>query len=145
MKVILTQNVARLGNKGDIVEVSEGYARNFLLKKNLAREATKGALKDTLNKKETKEKAKDEAIAQKLILAKKLKEEGLVLNLNKNKSGQLFEKIDKAKLVKIIKEKYGVNIKEGEIVFEDTVKSVGDFEFGLKIAGNKFEVDLKIE
>ena len=145
MKVLLLQNVARVGNKDDIVEVSEGYARNFLIKKGFAREVGAGVEKDILQKKQIKERQKSEELQKEIDFVLQHKEKALVLKLKANDQGHLFEKIDKKKLAILLSERSGAKFSEKDINFEAPIKSLGEYEINIKLAGKSFKFLLELQ
>jgi large subunit ribosomal protein L9 len=125
MKVILLKDVKGQGKKGEIKNVSDGYARNFLLKKNLAVEATPG----NLSALEAQKKKKKEEVQQELEEAKKLKEtiESITVEL-KAKSGdggRLFGSITSKQIAEQLKKKHKLDIDKRKIDLTDPIRSLG--------------------
>ncbi len=143
MKVILIQNVARLGNKGDVVDVSEGYARNYLIKNNLAKEASKSAIQGNEMSKKKKAERQEEIMRKKFAFVKATSTDPLQINLRANDKGHLFEKLDKKKLVKIISEKAAADFSEKEVLLDEPIKELGRYSLAVLLSGKK--LDLKIE
>lgn len=142
MKVILKENVPNVGVKGEVKEVSDGYARNFLLAKNLAEAATPEALLKA-------EKFKNQAEAEKAKLVKKQQENkaklsGIVLEFTSaaNEDGKLFGSIAQLDILAELKKK-GIEIIESDISLAEPFKAVGEFE--LEILGTKIKVKIKAE
>ncbi len=145
MKVILLQNVARLGNKDDVVEVSEGYARNFLIKNSLAKELSPGALKDLSAKKEAKRAKKEKELQKEIDFLLKYKEQPLLLKLKANEKGHLFEKLDAKKISKLLSDLSSANFSEKSIVLDAPIKELGSYELSVKIDNKTFKILLELK
>ncbi len=142
VKVILLKDVDNLGKKFDVKEVRLGYARNFLLPKNLVRLATEENLRwlenqlDKVRKKAEKELAEIQKIAERL--------EGLEVNfeVKLGEKGELFESINSSKISKRLKE-MGFDIKRNQILLESPIKKMGEFPVKISFPHN-LEVEIKI-
>lgn len=132
MKVILKQTIESLGEEGDIVEVKDGYARNFLLPKNLVEAATAGALK---NREQNLQriKAKAEKLHQEsLDKASKIEALGAIsIDAKAGESGKLFGAITTKRLAELILEQSSIEVDRRNITLEKPINHVG--EFGLKV------------
>lgn len=130
MKVVLLENVKKLGNKNDIKEVSTGYAKNFLFPQKLAVVATPQLIKqaeiNTQREQEQKEKLKAEA--QKI--AKDIKDKRFVIKMKAGEEGQLFEAVSIKKISEKIKEN-GFEIDEKQIEIGEPIKKIGEFKVKL--------------
>lgn len=135
MKVILKQNVESLGEEGDIVEVANGYARNFLLPKNLVEIATKGALKNR-EQNIQRIKAKAEKLHQEALdraaKIEALKE--LAIEAKAGESGKLFGAITTKKLAELILEKSSIEVDRRNISLEKPINHVGEFGIMIKVS-----------
>lgn len=120
MKIILLQDIKNLGQTGDIKEVADGYARNFLIPRKLAETATKEAIGKAIEKKQETEKMKNRKTEELKNLAKKLEGEEIVIKA-KEKSGKLFGSIGR----KEIAENLGNEISEDMIELEENIKETG--------------------
>lgn len=132
MKVILLKDDKKLGKKGDVINASDGYARNFLFPKNIAKEATESSLHILNNQKENERKQKlaELEAAQKLaadLKGKEIKIEGKV-----GDNGKLFGAITSKEVAKKIKELYKIDIDKKKIVM-DTIKVAGGYEIEVKL------------
>ncbi len=143
MKVILIKPVARLGNKGDLVEVSEGYARNYLIKNGLAKEASKKNIESIKKQEEAKERQKEALKNKKLEFLSQYKNNALEINLPANEHGHLFEKLDAKKLAQILQEKSRLEFNKSEIKM-NTIKEVGEYEVELNIFGTKTKIVINV-
>jgi large subunit ribosomal protein L9 len=131
MKIILLQDVKTLGKKGDVKDVSEGYARNFLISKKLAQIATEGAVKNVEAKKAQKnafEKANLEKLRE---LAEKLKDRRIVLE-SREKKGKLFGSI-LAKDIALELKKENLEISEKSIILKETIKKIGEYKIEIRL------------
>ncbi|QCX33618.1 50S ribosomal protein L9 [Caloramator sp. E03] len=133
MKVILKQDVKGLGKKGDIVNASDGYARNFLFPKNLAMEATEGTIKDYQIKKESEAKKKLKELQEAQELAKKISQLTLTLKVKAGENGKLFGSITSKDISEALKNQYGYQIDKKKIVLNEAIKVAGSYDVEVKI------------
>ena len=133
MKVILLQDVKGKGKKGQMFEVSDGYARNFMLPKKIAIEATPDAINTMrMNDKATQERiAKEKAEA--LALSKQLRELTLVVKAKGGGAGRLFGSVTNQEIADALKAKTGITLDKRKIVISDTIKSVGTYTVNCKL------------
>ena len=133
MKVILLQDVKGKGKKGQMIEVSDGYARNFMLPKKMAIEATTDAINTMrMNDKATQERiAKEKAEA--LALSKQLRELTLVVTAKGGGAGRLFGSVTNQEIADALKAKTGITLDKRKIVIADTIKSVGTYTVTCKL------------
>ena len=126
MKVILTQDVKGKGKKGQMIEVSDGYARNFMLPKKLAIEATADAINTMkMNDKATQERIAREK-AEALETSKKLRAMTLVVKAKGGGAGRLFGAVTNAEIASAL-EKQGIKLDKRKIVLNETIKNVGTY------------------
>jgi large subunit ribosomal protein L9 len=132
MKVLLKQDVAKIGKKGQILDVKEGYARNFLIPGGLAVEASGGAMKQIEEEKRASDrhKAKEKEEAQ--DLAKKIEAVSILLKHKAGDEGRLFGSITSAEVAEALKQK-NFNIDKKKIVLEEPIRLVGDYEVKIKL------------
>lgn len=132
MKVILLQDVKKIGKKGEVINASDGYARNFLFPRKLAEEATDANLHILNNKiaNERKKKLEEMEAAQKL--AKELKGKEIKITSKTGEGGKLFGAITSKDVAALIKKEYGVEIDKKKIVM-DTIKVAGGYEIEVKL------------
>ena len=132
MKVILTQDVKGKGKKGQMIEVSDGYARNFMLPKKLAIEATADAINTMrMNDKATQERIAREK-AEALATSKKLREMTVVVKAKGGGAGRLFGSVTNAEIADALA-KQGVKLDKRKIVLNETIKSVGTYTATCKL------------
>ena len=132
MKVILLQDVKGKGKKGQMIEVSDGYARNFMLPKKLAIEATADAINTMkMNDKATQERIAREK-AEALETSKKLRAMTLVVKAKGGGAGRLFGAVTNAEIASAL-EKQGVKLDKRKIVMNENIKSVGTYTVTCKL------------
>lgn len=132
MKVILLQDVPGIGKKYDIKNVSNGYARNFLIPRKLAQIATTQSIQSIEKQKKQKEQEKE---VQKDILGKNIETlENLTISVTEKASekGHLFAGIDKEKISKILKEQKQIDIPVDIIELEKPIKEIGEYKIKVK-------------
>ena len=132
MKVILLQDVKGKGKKGQMLEVSDGYARNFMLPKKIAIEATADAINTMrMNDKATQERiAKEKAEA--LATSKKLREMTVVVKAKGGGAGRLFGSVTNAEVADALA-KQGIKLDKRKIVLNETIKNVGTYTATCKL------------
>lgn len=139
MRVIILQDIDNLGKKYEVKEVKNGYARNFLIPKGLAKIATKEALKEIELQKEIEQKRAEEELNEAQALAVSVEGQAITIPVKIGEKGQLFESITSQKIHEALK-KSGFNVKKNQIEFSEPIKDLG--EFPVKI---KFEHNLEVE
>lgn len=125
MKVILAQDVDKLGRKGDVVAVADGYARNYLVPKGLALQATKGALREAevmrRAREEVERKRKEAAAAKVSILAS----QPIYISARAGEGGRLFGSVTKADIARAIKEQLEEDVDRHDVRLEDPIRNLG--------------------
>ena len=146
MKVILLQDVKGKGKKGQMLEVSDGYARNFMLPRKLAMEATPDAINTMrMNDKAAADKAARER-AEAMETAKKLKELTLVVTARGGGAGRLFGSVTNQEIADALKAKTGIALDKRKIVISDPIKNVGTYTVTCKLGyENSAPLTVKIE
>lgn len=142
MRVILLQDVKDLGKKGDIKNVSDGFARNFLLPKKLVKIATRGAILELENIKKTQETkaTKDLKKTQKTVSA--LDGYELVFKEKQEKIGKLYAALTPTQIASALK-KAGFNVSKNNIKFEESIKELGEYDVYLEFNHN-LEAKIKV-
>lgn len=133
MKVILKQDVKGLGKKGDVVNTSDGYARNFLFPKGLAVEATEGKIKEQQAQKANEAKKKSQELQEAKEIAKKLSEVVLTLKVKTGENGKLFGSITSKDISEALKNQYGYDIDKKKIVLDEAIKVAGIYKVEVKV------------
>ena len=137
MKVILQQDVKGQGKKGEMIEVSEGYGRNFLLPRKLAVPATADAI-NTMNLKEKARKAEEARLkAEAEEIAGKLQNCPVKLSAKAGNGGKLFGAVTGKEIAGALKEQFGMEIDGKKLVLDQPIKSFGSYEVKAKLG---FEV-----
>ncbi len=133
MKVILLQDVKGKGKKGQMLEISDGYARNFLLPRKLAVEATADAVNTKkMNDKAAAEKAAKER-AEALEISKQLREMTLVVTAKGGGAGRLFGSVTNQEIADALKAKSGITLDKRKITISDPIKNVGTYTVQCKL------------
>ena len=133
MKVILTQDVKSQGKKGQLVEVSDGYARNFLLPKKLAVIATAENL-NTMKLQEKARKAQEAAEkAEAEATAKKLKDLTVNIAAKAGEGGRLFGAVTAKEVSEALAQQHGVNIAKTKLVLDEPIKACGGYQIKAKL------------
>ncbi len=140
MKVIFSTDVRGQGKKGEMKEVSDGYARNYLIPRGLAAEATA----DNINAMKLKEKAKAAQIAREKALAednaKKLEGVQVLIRARAGSSGKLFGAVTSQEISDALKEQFGIDIEKNKIVQAEPIKTFGSYtvkaKLGYEVSGS---------
>ena len=133
MKVILQQDVKGQGKKGEMIEVSEGYARNFLLPRKVAILATPDAV-NTMNLREKARRAEEAANrAAAAETAKKLADCTVKLVAKGGENGKLFGAVTGKEISEALQEQYGLDVAKQKIVVNEPIKSFGEYELKVKL------------
>lgn len=133
MKVILLQDVKKIGSKGDVLNVAEGYARNFLFPRKLAVEATEGHLKELSQKKASEEKKKLQILEEARQLGVKLEALNIKITTKVGEGGRLFGSITSKDIADSLKAQHKIDIDKKKIVLENPFKSLGTYTVTIKL------------
>lgn len=144
MKVILKADVRGKGKKGQMIEVAEGYARNFLMPKGLAVLATADAVNTMRLQEKAKAKADAEAKAAATEIAKKLKGMQVKVVSKGGEGGKLFGAVTGREISAALKEQHGVDIDSKKLVLDEPIKSFGSYQvkakLGFEISGTVYVI-----
>ena len=132
MKVVLKEDVKKLGSKGDVVEAADGYARNYLMPRGLAVEATPQKIKELKEKEAKKNRLESEKREDAEKLKSKLESEKFVLKVKAGDSGRLFGSVNTKDIAEAASEK-GYDIDKRKIELDDSIKSLGMHTVPVKI------------
>lgn len=144
MKVILLQDVKGQGKKGQLLEVSDGYARNFLLPRKLAQEATADNINTMkMNDKALQEKRQKER-EQAIALSKQLKEMKLVVTARGGGAGRLFGSVTNAEIAEALAKQKNIQLDKRKIVLDEPIKNVGTYTVRCKL-GYEVTAELTVE
>lgn len=133
MKVVLLEDVKSLGKKGDIVEVSEGYARNFIIPKKKGVEANQENLNTLKLQKANEEKIAKEKLEAAKELATKLNEASVSLTIKGGKDGRTFGSVSSKEIEEAIKSQLGLEIDKKKLVIAEPIKTFGNHEVKVKL------------
>lgn len=146
MKLILSKDVKGLGKKGELVNVSDGYARNFLLPKGLAVEATDGNMK-ILKEKKTSQKLKEkQELEEAKALAKKIENSPIEISAKAGEGGRLFGSVTSKDLAEELNKKHKIKVDKRKIVLSDPIRELGSRYVEIKIQSGvvaKLKVNIK--
>jgi len=145
MKLILISDVPQLGVKGDVVEVSEGYGRNYLLPKHLAVKASAGALKSAEALQRARREADRRAFEEAESVAKTLVGTRVVVAARAGDEGRLFGSVTQTDIVEGVQKFTGVELDKGQIHLTEPIKSIGLYEIRVKLhADVEFPLSLDV-
>ena len=133
MKVILLEDVKSLGKKGELVDVSEGYARNFLLKKKLGVEATAKNKNDLKLQKQHAEKVALEKLEDAKAFAEELKEKTIKVSIKTGANGRSFGSVSTKELAQAAKDQLGYDLDKKKMLLPEPIKSPGIFNLPIKL------------
>lgn len=146
MKVILKQDFKNLGKKDQIIDVNNGYARNFLLPKGIAVEATPAAINEAKSKQKAAEHRKEVELEEAKALAKKISELTVVVTSKAGGSGKLFGSITAKDIVSELEKQHKVSIDKKMLVLPEPIKTLGVTEVEVKVyAGVSGKLKVKVE
>ena len=134
MKVILKQDVNKIGKAGEILEVYDGYGRNYLIARGLAEEGTPSKIRENEEFKKT-QKVKDD---KKLKLAeeakKKISGKVVSIKVNAGEGGKLFGSVTTAQIAEAVSALYGISVDKKDVKMEDAIKQAGSYQFKIRLA-----------
>lgn len=133
MKVILLEDVKSLGKKGDVVNINDGYARNFILPKKLGVEANNKNMNDLKLQKAKEEKIAKEQLEAAQAFAKEMEEDVVVVSIKAGEGGRTFGSVSSKEIAQSYKEQRGKEIDKKKIVLPEPIRSFGVFEVGVKL------------
>ena len=133
MKVILQQDVKKVGSKGDIVEVSEGYGRNFLLPKKLAVEATAANLETAKQKANSAARKKQQATDEARLLAAQLEKVSVKVAVRIGEGGKLFGSVTGKDVADALLAEHGIEVDRRKIALKGEVTGTGEYEAVIKV------------
>lgn len=146
MKVILLKDVKGSGKAGDVLNVADGYARNFLLAKGLACEANAKNMNELQGKQAAKQHKIDVEKADNEAIAAKLKDKKIEIKAKAGQGGRLFGAVTASTISDKIKELYNINIDKKKINLNGEIKSYGDFTANIKLSqGVSFSLKISVD
>lgn len=142
MKVILLQEVKKLGRKGEVIEVSEGYARNYLLPQKLAAPATASNVNAAEQQKGAEAHKAKKQLDEAKLYAAQLAKLSVTVAVKTGEGGKLFGSVTSKDVADALKEQHGIDLDKRKIEIKDAVKNLGTFPVTIKLHP---EVSTKIE
>lgn len=133
MKVILNKDVKSLGQKGQVVEVADGYARNYLFPRGLAKEATAGNLKELEQLKKKEERKKQEELENAKELARKIEGKVLKFTAKVGDNGKLFGSITSKEIAEHLEKQFNVKVDKRKVELAENIKSLGSYPVAVRI------------
>lgn len=133
MKIILLQDEKKLGKKGDIIEVSEGYARNFILPKKLGVEANAQNLNDWKLRRANEEKKAQQVLDAAKDLAAQLEGKQVVVKMKAGEGGRVFGSVSTKEIAAACKEQHGIELDKKKLQLADNLKTFGTYEVAVKL------------
>lgn len=133
MKIILLQDVKGLGKKGEIANVAEGYARNFLLPRGLAREASEGALRGLEATRKLEQAQRDREVRAATAIKNKLQGQKVPLRVRVGEGGKLFGSITTKDVAAALTQLAGTEIDKKKIELKDTIKALGIYPVTVRL------------
>ena len=133
MKIILSKDVKSLGKKGDVVEVSDGYARNYILPRKLGIEASNKNMNDLKLQRAKQEKIAQEQLEKAQEFARAMEEDEVVLSIKAGEGGRTFGSVSSKEIAQGYKDQCGREIDRKKIVLPEAIKSFGVFEVAVKL------------
>ena len=135
MKVIFLADVKGKGQRGEVKEVSTGYAQNFLIKKNLAKEATKQAINELKGKQKSEEKAQAELLAEAKAVKVKLEQESTLVQFSEKvgPDGRTFGSITSKKISEELNKQFGIKLDKRYIKLDHPIRTIGLIEIPVKL------------
>lgn len=133
MKVILLENIKGVGKKDEVINASDGYARNFLLPKGLAVEANAENMSKLNNKKEAASFKKDVEKQKAEELAKKIKGIMLKVKVKAGENGKIFGGVTAKEISENLKEQYNFDVDKKKVDLKETIKTLGEFNVPIKL------------
>lgn len=133
MKVILLQDVKSLGKKGEIVNVSDGYARNMILPKKLGVEATGKNLNDLKLQNQHAQKVAQENLEQAQKMAENLNDKIVEVKIKAGDNGRVFGSVSTKEIAEAAKKQFDLELDKKKLVLADPIKALGTYEVGVKL------------
>ncbi|CAM3941209.1 50S ribosomal protein L9 [Mesobacillus zeae] len=133
MRVIFLKDVKGKGKKGEVKNVADGYAQNFLLKQGLASEATNSAMSSLQAQKKKEEKLAEEELQQAKALKEKIENLTVELSAKSGEGGRLFGSITSKQIAEELQKKHGIKLDKRKIELEDAIRSLGVTKVPVKL------------
>ena len=144
MKVVLKQDVRNLGKKGELVETSDGYARNFLFPRNLAAEADNKAMNELKNAESSKQFKIDTQIKQATASKNKLEGQVFKMTAKAGSNGRLFGSVTSKEIAQEIKKQYAISVDKIKVTLDTDIKAFGTYNATVKLY-NGIVANIKVQ
>lgn len=128
MKVVLLQDVKKLGKRGDVVEVADGYGRNVLIKRGLGQEGTRANLNTAAQRKESKEFKSKVAADEAVVMASQLKKVHAQIHVKVGSDGRIFGSVTARDISETLEKQYGFKLDKKNIRLKEPIKQTGEYE-----------------
>ncbi len=133
MKIILLQDEKKLGKKGDVIEASEGYARNYILPKKIGVEATPGNMNDLKLHKANADRLAREQLEAARAMAADLETKQVIVKIKAGEGGRTFGSVSTKEIATACKEQHNIELDKKKIVLPENLKSFGAYEVAIKL------------
>lgn len=133
MKIILLQDEKKLGKKGDIIEATEGYARNYILPKKIGVEATPGNMNDLKLQKANDAKIAQEQLDAAKVLAEELAARQVIVKMKAGEGGRAFGSVSTREIAAAVKEQHNLEIDKKKIQLPEALRNFGSYEVSVKL------------
>jgi large subunit ribosomal protein L9 len=146
MKVILLTDVPKLGKQGDVVQVSDGYARNFLLPKNLVAEASEARLRDLKQKNQQEEKKKEKEEERAKRIKEKIDGQMVVVQAKCGEGGKLFGAVTSKEITDALNKRFKVDVDKKRVEIKEPIRHLGEYPVRVKIHQKaQAEITVRVE
>lgn len=145
MKLILLEDVKKLGKKGDVVNVADGHARNFLIPKGFAVEASQGKMKELKRQKEQEAKMRKQEEQKARNLAEKLKDIKVTIPVKVGDAGKLFGAVNTKDIADFLNKQHNLKLDKKKIVLKEPIKTLGTYNVTVKLHPEvKIKLDVEV-
>ena len=133
MKIILLQDEKKLGKKGDVIEASDGFARNYILPKKIGIEATPKNMNELKLQKASQDKRAQEQLEAARALAAQLEDKQIVVKIKGGEGGRSFGSVSSKEIATACQEQHGIEVDKKKIQLQESIKSFGSYEVPVKL------------
>ena len=146
MKILLTQDVKKLGKQGEIVDISDGYAKNYILPQHMGIEATKAVMNEWKAKKASEENRKKVEEEKAIQQAKELEGKSVTIQVKAGENGRLFGSITTQVVAEALEKQLAFPVDKKKIQLPEGIKGLGEYEFAIKLHAKAVaKLTLKVE
>lgn len=146
MKVILWEDIKGIGKKGDVVEVADGYGRNFLLKNKKAGLATEGGIRESQAIKAKADERKAQELAEAKALAERIQDQEITLKEKAGTEGRLFGAVTNKEICEAVNRQFSLNLDKKKFELKDPIKLLGLYQVKIRIApGVSADIRVRVE